>query len=103
MRPWCRCARTSGPDRVPNARAASARCGASQDILQPSISCLLPSAMDSRVLDSLAQPPRSAQELLRPLSFPRAASFLGKLMAFGYRLTGRARYDDYRLEYVQGA
>jgi HemK-related putative methylase len=54
------------------------------------------------VLDSLAPSAREAEQLLRPLPFPRMASFLGKLMAVGYRLTGKARYDDFRLECIRG-
>jgi methylase of polypeptide subunit release factors len=41
--------------------------------------------------------------LLRPLRFPRAASVMGRLMYWGYWLAGKARYDDYRLEYIRGA
>jgi release factor glutamine methyltransferase len=44
----------------------------------------------------------SAHELLRPARFPQLASWLGKTMALGYRLTGKDRYDDFRIERVQG-
>jgi release factor glutamine methyltransferase len=37
---------------------------------------------------------------IRPM--PWAARLIGKAMALGYRLTGKARYDDFRIERVQG-
>ncbi len=49
--------------------------------------------------DSTAQPARHA---LRPARFPRFTSLAGKALALSYRLTGKDRYDDFRLERVQG-
>jgi methylase of polypeptide subunit release factors len=48
---------------------------------------------------------RSAAGSRRPLEprFPFMTRCIGKAMAFGYRLTGKDRYDDFRLERVQGA
>jgi len=45
---------------------------------------------------------RSPRAVLRPARFPFVAQFMGKAMALGYRLTGKDRYDDFRLERVQG-
>jgi HemK-related putative methylase len=44
----------------------------------------------------------SPQEALRPARFPRLNSLIGKALALSYRLTGKDRYDDFRLEHVQG-
>ncbi|MDB6157407.1 MAG: methylase [Gammaproteobacteria bacterium] len=55
------------------------------------------------MLESVPPAAHSATAVLRPLRFPWLAAFLGKLMAWGYRLTGKARYDDFRLECIQGA
>jgi len=49
------------------------------------------------------QPAQPARALLRPVRFPFITRLLGKLMALSYRLTGRDRYDDFRLERVHGA
>jgi HemK-related putative methylase len=59
--------------------------------------------MDTEVLDSAPLAPHPVAAVLRPLPFPRLAAFAGKVMAWGYRLTGKARYDDFRLESIQGA
>ncbi len=45
----------------------------------------------------------SARDWLRPARFPFMSRLLGKAMAWGYRLTGKDRYDDFRLERVHGA
>jgi release factor glutamine methyltransferase len=45
----------------------------------------------------------SARALLRPGRFPFFARLLGKPMALSYRLIGKDRYDDFRLERVHGA
>jgi release factor glutamine methyltransferase len=46
--------------------------------------------------------PQAAQAVtIRPV--PWIARLIGKAMAMGYRLTGKARYDDFRVERVQGA
>ena len=58
--------------------------------------------MDPEMFDS-GSAPHPATAVLRPLRFPRLAAFLGQVMAWGYRLTGKARYDDFRLECIQGA
>jgi HemK-related putative methylase len=53
--------------------------------------------------DLTPQPPMpSPHAVLRPARFPFVAQFMGKAMALGYRLTGKDRYDDFRLERVQG-
>jgi release factor glutamine methyltransferase len=47
----------------------------------------------------------SAPSAQGPLKIPRApliARLIGKAMAFGYRLAGKHRYDDFRLERIQG-
>jgi release factor glutamine methyltransferase len=48
---------------------------------------------------SLAPAVRNA---LRPRRFQRLAGFIGKSVAFYYRLIGKDRYDDFRLERVAG-
>jgi release factor glutamine methyltransferase len=46
--------------------------------------------------------PQTAQAVtIRPV--PWIARLIGKAMAMGYRLTGKARYDDFRVERVQGS
>jgi HemK-related putative methylase len=56
------------------------------------------------MLDSTrVQPVPSATDSLRPLPFPFIARLLGKALALSYRITGKDRYDDFRLERVQGA
>jgi release factor glutamine methyltransferase len=40
--------------------------------------------------------------LLKVARLPLALRLLGKAMAFGYRLIGKDRYDDFRVERVQG-
>ncbi len=40
--------------------------------------------------------------VLAPLRFRRLAALAGKALALGYRVSGRHRYDDFRLERVQG-
>ncbi|HVN46282.1 MAG TPA: HemK2/MTQ2 family protein methyltransferase [Steroidobacteraceae bacterium] len=49
-----------------------------------------------------SQPARAAHQALRPLRFARLTSILGKALALSYRLSGKDRYDDYRLERVHG-
>jgi release factor glutamine methyltransferase len=39
---------------------------------------------------------------LRPARFPKLAGLMGKSLAFYYRLIGKDRYDDFRLERVHG-
>jgi release factor glutamine methyltransferase len=43
-----------------------------------------------------------ARNPLQAARFPFIARLLGKAMALGYRVTGKDRYDDFRLERVQG-
>ena len=50
-----------------------------------------------------AHPAPSVGDPLRPLRFPFVAKLLGKAIALGYRLTGKDRYDDFRVERVHGA
>ena len=45
----------------------------------------------------------SYREALRPARFPFITGLIGKALAFSYRLTGKDRYDDFRLERVNGA
>jgi len=50
-----------------------------------------------------AVPPLASSEA--PLEIPRLPLFrrlIGKAMAWGYRLSGKDRYDNYRLERIQG-
>ena len=49
--------------------------------------------------ESLARAVRNA---LRPALFPKLAAFIGGALAFYYRLIGKDRYDDFRLERVEG-
>jgi HemK-related putative methylase len=49
-----------------------------------------------------AQLAQSARDSLSPSRLPVIARFLGKAMAWGYRLLGKDRYDDFRLERVHG-
>jgi methylase of polypeptide subunit release factors len=39
---------------------------------------------------------------LRPARFPLASALMGNALGLGYTLTGRHRYDDFRLERVHG-
>jgi len=55
------------------------------------------------MLEASGQSVPGGQELLRPLRFPRGSALLGRLLALGYRVTGKRRYDDFRLERVRGA
>jgi release factor glutamine methyltransferase len=50
-----------------------------------------------------AHPAPSVGDPLRPLRFPFVAKLLGKAIALSYRLTGKDRYDDFRVERVHGA
>jgi release factor glutamine methyltransferase len=49
--------------------------------------------------ESLARAVRNA---LRPALFPKLAGLIGGALAFCYRLIGKDRYDDFRLERVEG-
>jgi HemK-related putative methylase len=44
----------------------------------------------------------SPQDLLRPRRFAFISGLIGKAMAVGYELIGKDRYDNFRLEWVQG-
>jgi HemK-related putative methylase len=48
-----------------------------------------------------AAPP--IRDALRVARLPLIARLIGKAMALGYRLTGKDRYDDFRMERVNGA
>ena len=50
-----------------------------------------------------AHPAPAVGDPLRPLRFPLIAKLLGKAIALSYRLTGKDRYDDFRVERVHGA
>ena len=45
----------------------------------------------------------AVRDSLRPPRFAAWSRFLGKALTLGYRLVGRHRYDDFRLERVLGA
>jgi release factor glutamine methyltransferase len=45
---------------------------------------------------------RSPLDELRPARFPKLIRLVGKVLALSYRLTGKDRYDDFRLERVHG-
>jgi release factor glutamine methyltransferase len=45
---------------------------------------------------------RAVRHALRPARFPRLARFIGGSHAFYYRVIGKDRYDDFRLERVAG-
>ena len=47
-------------------------------------------------------PARSPAEAVRPPRFPRITRVIGKAMSFAYRLAGKDRYDDFRIERVRG-
>jgi release factor glutamine methyltransferase len=49
-----------------------------------------------------AQPVPAARILMRPAGLPLIGGVLGKLLAVGYKLTGKDQYDDFRLERVYG-
>jgi HemK-related putative methylase len=55
------------------------------------------------MLDSQVQPAPSVGDSLRPCRFPFIARLFGKAIALSYRLTGKDRYDDLRVEWVHGA
>ncbi|HLY52969.1 MAG TPA: HemK2/MTQ2 family protein methyltransferase [Steroidobacteraceae bacterium] len=46
------------------------------------------------------RPLQAAADPLRPPGLAFTTRLIGRLMSFGYRLTGRDRYDDFRLERV---
>jgi HemK-related putative methylase len=48
-------------------------------------------------------PASSAPHSLRIARAPLLSRLIGKAMAWGYRLVGKDRYDDYRLERISGA
>jgi release factor glutamine methyltransferase len=48
------------------------------------------------------QPVRSPADPLRPPGMPQVTKLIGKAMSLGYRLTGKHRYDDFRIERVLG-
>jgi HemK-related putative methylase len=47
-------------------------------------------------------PAPSPAEAVRPPRFPRITRVIGKAMSLAYRLAGKDRYDDFRLERVRG-
>jgi HemK-related putative methylase len=48
------------------------------------------------------QPLGSPADALRPPRLPRVTKLISRAMSLGYRLTGKHRYDDFRLERVLG-
>jgi HemK-related putative methylase len=55
------------------------------------------------MFDSQAHPAPSVGDSLRPFRFPLIAKLFGKALALSYRLTGKDRYDDFRVERVHGS
>jgi HemK-related putative methylase len=55
------------------------------------------------MFDSHAHPALSAGDSLRPIGSPFIARLLGKALALRHRVTGKYRYDDFRVERVDGA
>jgi release factor glutamine methyltransferase len=47
-------------------------------------------------------PAPSAEDLLKVARAPLITRLIGKAMALGYRLAGKHRYDDFRVEHVHG-
>ena len=55
------------------------------------------------MLDLSREPPRPAPaDVLRPVPLPRVGRLLGKALGMTYRLTGKDRDDEFRLERVRG-
>jgi len=54
------------------------------------------------MFDSQADTAPTVADPLRPLRFPFVAKLFGKALALSYRLTGKDRYDDFRVERVRG-
>jgi len=50
----------------------------------------------------MSVPAPSTRDSLRVARAPLISRLIGKAMAFGYRLAGKHRYDDFRLERVHG-
>jgi len=99
MPPCARCVSKSAPVPARSVPTVSALYGATPAAAAPSTSCRRPQPM----LDlAQQQAARGAQQALRPLRFPRLTGLLGKALAVSYRLTGKHRYDDFRLEHVHG-
>jgi HemK-related putative methylase len=48
------------------------------------------------------QPAPATPQWLRPARFPLMSALLGRALNLGYVLTGKDRYDDFRLEWVGG-
>lgn len=44
----------------------------------------------------------AVRQVLRPARFPKLTGLIGRALALSYRLTGKHRYDDFRLERVHG-
>jgi release factor glutamine methyltransferase len=51
----------------------------------------------------MSSPASSAPQSLRIVRAPLLSRLIGKAMAWGYRLVGKDRYDDYRLERISGS
>jgi HemK-related putative methylase len=51
----------------------------------------------------MSSPESSAPQSLRIARVPLLGRMIGKAVALGYRLLGKDRYDDYRLERIDGA
>lgn len=51
----------------------------------------------------MSTPASSARQSLRIVRVPLMGRLIGKAMTWGYRLLGKDRYDDYRLERINGS
>jgi len=51
----------------------------------------------------VSEEPAAVAAALQPMRFARANALFVRCLSLGYRLTGKNRYDDYRLEHVHGA
>jgi release factor glutamine methyltransferase len=49
-----------------------------------------------------ARPAGTAADPLRPARIPFVTALIGRAMTLSYRLTGKVRYDDFRMERVHG-
>jgi HemK-related putative methylase len=87
------------PAPEPNAPLAFVRCGGSQAAARFPTSCRIKKPM----FESQAHPALSAGNPLRPARSPLIARLLGKTIALSHRLTGKYRYDNFRVERVDGA
>src|SRR5215469_2503499 len=94
-----RCVKISARAVGRSALAVSARCGATRTVVVSRTSCRVGGPMLDPMQEATA---RSPLDELRPARFPKLSRLVGKVLALSNRLTGKARYDDFRLERVHG-